>query len=260
MLTHVVTAANSSHYREQLHQMFNQRRVIFKEALGWSDLRINEQGEERDEYDDELAAYLLVLDDRGLVLASMIFRPIVDKCLLFKQFVHLLEGGPDAIRHDKLWESSRYVLMPHLQGEVRIETASLLNIAALKFSLSRGVTQFLGISSINDLSRNRKTGWRTTILGLPATYCGRDAFAFVTEVSRDAISDIRSRTGNFARCCVELPAMKAPNDQLPISEFIELLHEMSHAWEGEGGRINELVEDSQHFVSAASRVERRNLH
>jgi N-acyl-L-homoserine lactone synthetase len=260
MLTHVVTAANSSHYREQLHQMFTQRRVIFKEVLGWSDLNVNEQGEERDEYDDELTVYTLVLDDLGSVLASMRLRPIVDKCLLFDKFVHLVEGGTQAVRHGKLWESSRYLLMPHLRGEVLAEAASYLNIAALKVSLLRGATQFLGISSINDLSRNRKTGWRTTILGLPATYFGRDAFAFVTEVSRDAVSDIRSRTGNFARCCVELPAMNAPNDQLPISEFIELLHEMSHAWEGEGGRINELVEDSQHFVSAASRVERRNLH
>lgn len=232
MLTHIVTRENRLHYGQQLHQMHVQRRQIFAEALGWAAMRINERGEEIDEYDDEKTNYLLVLDDCGSVQASLRMRPVDEKCMIFDHFPHLIEGGPEAVRHAHLWEGSRYLIMPHLRGEARLAVSTLLNISAVEFTLSRGVTQFLGMSDTSVLARNRRTGWKTRILGLPAKYAEGEAFAFVADVSLESVSDIRSSNGNFQACHVELPPLKSPNENVPVSDFIELLHGMVETWDG----------------------------
>jgi N-acyl-L-homoserine lactone synthetase len=260
VLTHVVTAANRGHYSEQLHQMFKQRSAFRAQSLAWSTVNIIESNEDHDEYDDEDAVYLLVLDEIGLLQASLRMRPSISKCLLLDHFPQLIAGDSKTLRSTRTWDASRYLVSPHLRGYDQIDAAEMLNLAALEFNHSRGVTQFLGLSTIEDMSRNRKSGWRTRILGLPRAIGGCDVFAFATEVSPNAISDVRSITGNFARCFVELPAMAAPNSNLNVSEFIDLLHEMAQAWEDQGERVGELVDASRDYVSGAKELDRRSLH
>ena len=68
-----------------VHQMFVDRTKIFKDRLNW-EVKVNDKGEERDQYDNDNAAYIILSDDSGRHLASMRMMRLNDACMTTEAF------------------------------------------------------------------------------------------------------------------------------------------------------------------------------
>jgi acyl-homoserine lactone synthase len=205
MLTHIVTAETARAYQHELVAMHQMRAELFVRRLKWAELSVNADGEERDQYDDVHTSYMLTLDEAGELVASMRMRQTTDRCMISEHFPHLVADGPDTVRGQEVWEGSRYMLAPHMRGELGVRALHSLHIASLELGLSRGLKRFIGMCDVHFIPGMRRTGWRIKHLGLPARYPEGEAFAFEVEVSQEALSDARDVLGVHGQTSVELP-------------------------------------------------------
>ncbi|MEX0368256.1 MAG: acyl-homoserine-lactone synthase, partial [Ruegeria sp.] len=87
-------------YADELHKypklregMFRDRADQFKTRLGW-DVHINEQGEERDQYDDLNPLYVIWEEEDGSHGGSMRVLPTTGPVMINDVFGHLTGGAP----------------------------------------------------------------------------------------------------------------------------------------------------------------------
>jgi N-acyl-L-homoserine lactone synthetase len=101
-------------YADSLHQhprlartMFEDRADQFKTRLGW-EVRVSDEGQERDGYDDLNPLYVIWQDDDGRHAGSMRFLPTTGRTMVNEHFAHIMGGG--TVVSPRIWECTRFCL------------------------------------------------------------------------------------------------------------------------------------------------------
>lgn len=139
-------------------QMLRDRGSQFKDTLGW-DLKTDEQGRERDEYDYMNPLYTIVTDDEGQHIASSRVMPTTGPNMTSDHFSHLTGGV--AVSSPKIWETTRFFVARKDQRRA----ASALMWAGSQMALNSGVEFYLSVTGAHLLRVFTVCGWRPEVIG-----------------------------------------------------------------------------------------------
>lgn len=152
-------------YADQLHQfprlaegMFRDRADQFKTRLGW-DVSVDDQGLERDQYDDLNPLYLIWEGPDGRHQGSLRYLPTTGRTMINEHFSHLLGGG--TIESPFIWECTRFCLARG--AESRIAAALMLGGGELMRHF--GVKHFAGVFDARMVRIYRMIGSSPEVLG-----------------------------------------------------------------------------------------------
>ena len=132
-------------YADQLDQMpllrdtmFRDRAAQFKTRLGW-DVRVDDKGFERDEYDDMNPLYVIWQNANGTHGGSMRFLPTTAECMVNDHFSDMLDGG--TICSPLIWECTRFCLSQNSDRK----TAAALVLGAGEVMERFSLDHFVGV-------------------------------------------------------------------------------------------------------------------
>lgn len=146
--------------------MFHHRRVQFLERLGW-DVRVNELGEERDEYDDLDPIYVVWEGKNGEHVGSMRFLPSTGRTMIAEHFKEL--AGQNSFVHPSVWECTRFCVAPGADPT----TASSLMLGALELGLMLNLSKAIGVFETRMLRVYRRIGWSPEVIASSGDARGR---------------------------------------------------------------------------------------
>lgn len=176
----LIDRRNSGQFAELVRSMHRDRKLLFIDVFGW-DLA-HENGEERDEFDDENAQYLVLADEAGRHVASLRFLRTDRPHLLDTIFPRLCEAsiprGPD------IREVTRLCLP--LRKRQRTEARNILARGIIDYAAAAGVSSFTAVCHMAFLSEVLSAGWRCAPLGSPQTIDGALAGAVQIHMDEDA--------------------------------------------------------------------------
>lgn len=145
--------------------MFRDRAYQFKTRLNW-DVNVDENGFERDQYDDQNPLYVIWETAQGTHGGSMRLMPTTENCMINDHFGHLLGNGP--IRNPNIWECTRFCLAK----TAKPLTANALMLAGGEFMKGAGIGQYVGVFDQPMIRIYRMIGASPEILG--ETGSGKD--------------------------------------------------------------------------------------
>jgi len=152
-------------YADELNQfpklrdtMFRDRAAQFRQRLDW-EVSVDDQGFERDDYDDKNPLYVIWQRADGSHGGSMRFLPTVAETMINDHFTHLTDGVE--IRHPMIWECTRFCLAEG--AEPRVSAALMLG--GMEVGLGFYLTDSVGVFDARMVRVYRRLGWEPTILG-----------------------------------------------------------------------------------------------
>jgi acyl homoserine lactone synthase len=158
-------------YADQLEQhpklaraMFQQRADQFKTRLGW-DVTVDENGEERDDYDAQNPLYVIWENVDGSHGGSMRFLPTTGPVMVNDVFGDLLTGP---LVSPLIWECTRFCLSRTAGPEV----AAGLMLGGGEIMQNFGIKHFVGVFDARMVRIYRLIGASPEVLG--STGEGRD--------------------------------------------------------------------------------------
>lgn len=162
-------------YGEDLHAypklrdtMFTDRADQFKSRLNW-DVKVDDAGFERDEYDSHNPLYLIWERADGSHGGSMRFLPTTGATMINDHFVDLTDGVE--IRHPLIWECTRFCLAQDAESRI----AAALMLGGMEVGLGFHLTDAVGVFDARMVRIYRRLGWQPTILGTSGQ--GREAIS-----------------------------------------------------------------------------------
>lgn len=181
-------------YADQLHQrpklrdtMFRDRADQFKARLGW-DVTIDENGYQRDAYDDLNPLYVIWEQADGTHGGSMRFLPTAGRTMVNEHFTDILGGG--TIISPLIWECTRFCL--NRKAESRVAAALMLGGGEIMSGF--GVAHFAGVFDARMVRIYRLIGSSPEILGTQGE--GRDKISVgLWEFTPDAQARVASKAG-----------------------------------------------------------------
>jgi acyl-homoserine lactone synthase len=212
-MIHAVHSANQHLYARQLDQMFRMRHAFYVEGHGWSGLT-SADGRETDEFDDELAVYLMSIDPFGDVAASVRLNPTLGPTLLSK-FADYADQAPP--KSESVWDISRWIAAPQHRRASNPRWPNNhqreLMVGILEFCQSRGLTHLSMLAELRLTERIAAYGWSLRYLGAPRDYEGGKgtAVAAECEVGPHVLALTRAKTGLLGTMLIEIdPGVIAP--------------------------------------------------
>ena len=152
-------------YGDELHQfgrlqdtMFRDRRTQFFDRLGW-DVRVDENGHERDDYDNMNPLYVIWERQDGTHGGSLRFLPTVGRTMVNDHFLNLTDGVE--IRHPMIWECTRFCLAE----DTELQVSAALMLAGLELGLGFHLRHTVGVFDRRMQRFYRMMGWSPTIVG-----------------------------------------------------------------------------------------------
>ena len=167
--------------------MFRDRAAQFKERLGW-EVSVDDQGYERDEYDDQNPLYVIWVKPDGTHGGSMRFLPTVGRTMVNDHFSHLTGGVH--IESPFIWECTRFCLAPDAGREV---SAGLV-LGAGEIMARMHLEHFVGVFDIRMERIYRLYGVQPAVKGAAGE--GKDRIAVgLWEMQADAWPKTLARVG-----------------------------------------------------------------
>ncbi|SLN23578.1 acyl-homoserine-lactone synthase [Roseisalinus antarcticus] len=152
-------------YADQLDQfprlkesMFRDRADQFSTRLGW-EVSVNEDGHERDDYDDMNPLYVIWETPEGLHGGSMRFLPTTGRTMVNDHFVHLTDGVE--IRSPFIWECTRFCLSRNAESRV----AGALMVACGEVMRGFSLAHMVGVFDARMVRIYRMIGASPDVLG-----------------------------------------------------------------------------------------------
>lgn len=181
-------------YASDLHKhpalaasMFRHRADQFKTRLGW-EVSIDENGEERDEYDAENPLYVVWEEIDGSHGGSMRLLPTTGRTMVNDHFSHLTGGV--RIQSPLIWECTRFCIAQGAKPGV----AAALMLAGGEVMRSFGVDHYVGVFDARMVRIYRRIGACPEIIGQQGE--GRDMIAIgLWEFSAEAQSCVARSSG-----------------------------------------------------------------
>ena len=143
--------------------MFRDRALQFSDRLGW-DVTVDENGQERDEYDELNPLYIIACKKDGTHAGSMRILPTVGKTMINDHFVHLTDGVE--IVSPFIWEITRFCIAPIAPRITAVQLMAVGGILMKHIGISNYVAVF-------DSSMERVYRW----IGSSPTVLGRTSLA-----------------------------------------------------------------------------------
>ena len=118
--------------------MFRDRADQFRTRLNW-DVTVDENGEERDEYDALNPLYVIWEKPDGSHGGSMRLLPTTGPCMVNDHFLHLTDGV--RIQSPVIWECTRFCLA----RDAEPRTAAALMLGGGEVMTGFGVEHYVGV-------------------------------------------------------------------------------------------------------------------
>lgn len=137
-------------YAHELHKhphlvdgMFRDRTAQFRERMKW-DVSVDEQGWERDQYDDLAPLYIIYEREDGTHGGSGRLMPTTGRTMIGEHFSHLTDGV--LIQSPTIWEITRLCISPSVTSrrEAMKITSSLL-LAGIDVGLRFGIEFYVAV-------------------------------------------------------------------------------------------------------------------
>lgn len=148
--------------------MFKDRTAQFSDRLGW-EVTVDENGNERDGYDDLNPLYIIWERPDGTHGGSLRLLPTTGDTMLNDHFAHLADGV--RIQSPEIWECTRFCLAPG--AEARVSSALMLGV--LEVGLNAHLGHVAGVFDARMIRVYRRVGWGPTVLGTEGR--GREAIS-----------------------------------------------------------------------------------
>ena len=145
-------------YPKLAKSMFQDRADQFRTRLGW-DVRVNESGEERDQYDPIDPLYVIWERPDGRHGGSTRFLPTTGPVMVNDIFGHLTGGNP--INSPLIWECSRFCLARDAGPRI----AAALMLAGGEIMTGFGIRHFVGVFDARMVRIYRAIGSSPEVLG-----------------------------------------------------------------------------------------------
>lgn len=165
-----------------LRDMFEARKRVFVDLLGW-DVPVLEGRYEVDQFDDEHAAYLILACDDGAHAGSARLLPTLRPHILDTLFPDLCASPPPS--GPEVMEITRFCLDRSQGSQHRLETRNRLVSALVRYALENGIATYVGVAEIGWLQQILAFGWRCRPLGLPRLVDGKMLGALRIDISPD---------------------------------------------------------------------------
>lgn len=159
-----VYASDLGDFPKLSRTMFRDRADQFKTRLGW-DVKVDQDGYERDEYDDLNPLYVIWEEPDGSHGGSMRFLPTTGRTMVNEHFGDLISGP---ITSPLIWECTRFCLTRGAGGHV----AAALMLGGGEIMQNFGIEHFVGVFDARMVRIYRMIGSSPEVLGSAGT--GRD--------------------------------------------------------------------------------------
>ncbi|TKZ22454.1 autoinducer synthase [Shimia litoralis] len=187
--------------------MFLDRADQFKTRLGW-DVHVDENGEERDEYDALNPLYVIWEKPDGTHGGSMRLLPTTGPCMVNDHFLNLTDGV--RISSHLIWECTRFCL----SRDTEPRTAAALMLAGGEVMCGFGVKHYVGVFDARMVRIYRMIGSSPEVLGSEGT--GRNKISVgLWEFTQEARAAVAERAGlplETSRMWFELAFGHSPQD------------------------------------------------
>ena len=164
-MLHILKDTSSPHGAIALRGMFEARKRVFVDLLGW-DVPVLAGRYEVDQFDDVHCAYLLLADGAGGHLASARLLPTTRPHILDSLYPELCDGpvprGPD------IFEITRFCLERDLSARDRRRARDTLICGLVDHALANDIQAYTAIAERRWLEQIQEFGWRTRTLGPPS--------------------------------------------------------------------------------------------
>jgi acyl homoserine lactone synthase len=175
------------HYPRLRDSMFRDRASQFKERLKW-DVTVDEDGFERDQYDDQNPLYVIWERPDGTHGGSMRFLPTTGTTMTQEFFADVADIS--MLRSPSIWECTRFCLAPKAEARV----AGCLMLAGGELMRGLGLTHFLGVFDVRMVRIYRMIGSSPEVLGSAGS--GRDQISVgLWEYAENDRARVLSRAG-----------------------------------------------------------------
>jgi acyl-homoserine lactone synthase len=166
----VVNDQNRNAERLAIRSMFEARKQVFVDLLGW-DLPVLAGRFEVDQFDDGHAIYLILTDAERRHQASARLLPTTRPGILNTLYPELCEAalpaGPD------VYEITRFCLSRDMKADARRIARDQLVTAIARFGVEHGISAYTGVAELAWLQQILAFGWRCAPLGPPQRLGGR---------------------------------------------------------------------------------------
>ena len=142
--------------------MFRDRADQFKTRLNWQ-VKVDENGFEKDEYDALNPLYVIWETPQGLHQGSLRLLPTTGRTMVKDHFSHLMND--QIISDPKIWECSRFCLARHAARHV----ASNLMLAAGEAMVGFGVEECIAVFDQRMIRIYRLLGAQPRLIGSAGT-------------------------------------------------------------------------------------------
>ena len=161
-----VDGANRITERGALRAMFAARKRVFVDLLKW-DVPVLAGHFEIDQFDDEHARYIILLDAAGGHLASTRLLPASRPGILSELYPELAEEPLPA--GDDAFEITRFCLSPDCTAAERRAIRNQLVTAIARYALTNGICTYTGVADMAWLRQILGFGWDCRLIGEPKT-------------------------------------------------------------------------------------------
>jgi N-acyl-L-homoserine lactone synthetase len=159
-----VDGANRITERVALRAMFEARKKVFVDLLRW-DIPVLAGRFEIDQFDDEHARYIILLDAAGRHLASTRLLPTTRPGILSELYPELSdEPLPEG---ESIYEITRFCLTPDCTAAERRAIRNQLVTAIARHALVNGISTYTGVADMSWLRQILGFGWECRLLGEP---------------------------------------------------------------------------------------------
>ncbi|PSL22219.1 acyl-homoserine-lactone synthase [Shimia abyssi] len=157
-MLHYIYADQLDNFPKLKRTMFLDRSDQFKTRLNW-DVNVDENGEERDEYDALNPLYVIWEKPDGSHGGSMRLLPTTGPCMVNDHFLNLTDGV--RIESPLIWECTRFCLA----RDAEPRTAAALMLAGGEVMTGFGVEHYVGVFDARMVRIYRLIGSSPEVLG-----------------------------------------------------------------------------------------------
>jgi acyl homoserine lactone synthase len=154
-------------YPKLKETMFRDRAVQFSERLNW-EVTVDENGFERDSYDDQNPLYAVWRQSDGTHGGSLRIMPTTAPCMVNDHFSDVAGGS---ITSPLIWECTRFCLSPNIGNETARLSAALM-LAVCEIGLHFHLSHIVGVFDPRMIRIYRTLGWSPEVIGTSGL--GRD--------------------------------------------------------------------------------------
>ncbi|MEB8387745.1 autoinducer synthase [Rhodobacteraceae bacterium KMM 6894] len=188
--------------------MFRDRADQFARRLKWA-VTVDQNGEERDQYDALNPLYVIWQRADGLHGGSMRLLPTTGRTMLAEHFAHLCPNGP--INDPTIWECTRFCLTPGASPHV----AAALMLGGGEVLRGLNLRQYVGVFDARMIRIYKFIGSSPQVIG--ASGSGRDRISaglwHLSEADRQRVA----RRAHLSADIAELWFRRAALTPVPIA-------------------------------------------